>query len=181
MKKLLAFVVCLFAFAGVSAAEEASFEPLYLQMMITYPDMQGTTRVQGISKSLCNAVLYDARGYFAIKKDSPCVKAFENAQEAGAYDNIGFAIPDPDLPEEPFFYDSDYIEQDRVQDAGEYYTFYISPEFINTNTERRRALKAELKRLLEPFGGALSNEQIIKALAKTPKPAEDKGFRSNAY
>lgn len=185
MKKILALFICLFALAGIATAEKVSYEPLFLNFVISYPDLQETGRVQGVSKSLCNAVLYDVRGYFAIKKDAPCVKAFENATEAGAYNNIGFMIlnktyNDPEgINTEPFYYDSDYIEKDRVQDAGDYYTFYITPEFMNKNEGQRGEFRAKLKELLEPFGGKLNNEQIAQALSQITAPAKDLGFKEN--
>ena len=182
MKKLLALVVCLFTLSGIASAEKASYEPLFTSFVITYPDMLGTNSVQGTSKSICNAVLYDVRGYFAIKKDAPCVKAFENANEAGAYTNIGFVIlnktsNDPEgVATEPFYYDSEYIENDRVQDEGDYYTFYISPEFMNENEGQRAEFRAKLKDLLAPFGGVLKHDQIVKALTQNQEPAKDLGF-----
>ena len=185
MKKILALLICLVALSGIAFAEKVSYEPLFLSFVITYPDLQGTSRVQGVSKSLCNAVLYDVRGYFAIKKDAPCVKAFENATEAGAYNNIGFMIlnktyNDPEgVATEPFYYDSDYVENDRVQDEGDYYTFYISPEFMNKNEGQRSEFRAKLKELLEPFGGKLNHEQIAQALSQTKEPAKDLGFTEN--
>ena len=174
MKKLTAFTVALFALALAAVAAESAFEPLLIRMVIKYPDSLNTSHVQGVSTSECNAVLYDARGYFAIKKEEACVKAYENAEFAKAYDNIGFAFENPELSEEPFFYDSEWVENDRVKDAGNYYTFYITPKFMGEH----KALQNEFNRVLKPFGGALTPEQITEALDQAQKPAKDRGFHS---
>ena len=173
MKKLTAFVATLFAFALAAVAAEAAFEPLLVKMVIKYPDSLNTNRVQGVSTSECNAVLYDARGYFAIKKEDACVKAYENAEFAKAYDNIGFAFENPELADEPFFYDSEWVENDRVKDTGDYYTFYITPKFMSEH----KKLQDEFNRVLKPFGGALTPEQIVNALEQAKSPAKDRGFR----
>ena len=172
MKKWLAVFFTLFAFNALATANESAFAPLLVRMTIKYPNVLGTEHPQGLSTSECNAVLYDERGYFAIKKEAPCVKAYENAEYTKAYQNIFFTFENPNREYEPFFYESEDIDNGRVKDEGDYYTFYITPKFMKQHDD----LQAQFSRALESFGGALTPQQIVQALSKTKKPAEDKGI-----
>ena len=174
MKKITVLFTALLAFAFPAVANDAAYEPLFLELTLEYPDTLNTSYVRQESRVVCDALLYDQRGYFAIKKDPLCVAAYEEALHTGSFTSISFVLPDPELQDEPFFYDSEDIDnvQERVQDAGDYYTFYISPEFLNTQKERRASFQKEIKRLLSPFGGTLTRDQILQALTQVPQPAQ---------
>lgn len=183
MKKVIILFTALFAFAFPAAANDISYKPLFLEMRLQFPDTQDTSYIRQISRVVCDAVLYDQRGYFAIKKDPLCEAAYKEALNTGCFTNIIFALPNPELQDEPFYYESEdiYEIKERVKDEGDYYTFYITPDFLNTQSEHRSDFKKELKRLLAPFGGALTREQIMQALERVPKPKQkrEKEFVNN--